>query len=227
MVTGTAVDCTVCHRQKKPLGRSAPLEMATSLCDFGCEGYCLNPLAGQLWPRETAEDFGYPVPAYGSDVEVAAPMTMIETLAKLRELNTAAIPYSDDDLPDWAFAMGYISEEEREKLRAHLAQFQRADKAEAEVVRLKHELRLSELAHERTSSQADELASIIERMGAHHKAEVERLRTAAEAVAAFDVTRLCEKPDHRPLRHPLCGECQLAARIEELRAAVKARGACQ
>jgi hypothetical protein len=46
---------------------------------------------------------------------------------------------------------------------------------------------------------------------------VAEIRQAAVAVTAFDVNRLCEKPGHRPLRFPLCRECQLAARIEELR----------
>ena len=56
---GEAVDCVVCHRRKKPRGRSAPLEMANSLCDGDCVGYNLDPEPSDLWPRETREEFGY------------------------------------------------------------------------------------------------------------------------------------------------------------------------
>lgn len=56
---GKSVECAVCHLTKKPLGRSAPMEMANSLCDFECPGYYQDPKPGQLWPGETAEDFGY------------------------------------------------------------------------------------------------------------------------------------------------------------------------
>lgn len=56
---GVAVNCIVCGRRKKPIGRSAPLEMANSLCDRECAGYYEVPLPGQLWPGETQEEFGY------------------------------------------------------------------------------------------------------------------------------------------------------------------------
>ena len=56
---GKAVDCVVCGRRKKPVGRSAPMEMANSLCDQDCEGYYQEPKPGQLWPGETQEEFGY------------------------------------------------------------------------------------------------------------------------------------------------------------------------
>ena len=56
---GIAVDCTVCGRRKKPRGRSAPLEMANSLCDFECPGYDQAPEPGELWPGETREEFGF------------------------------------------------------------------------------------------------------------------------------------------------------------------------
>ena len=56
---GVAVDCTVCQLRKKPIGRSAPLEMANSLCDDDCPGYRLDPYPGELWPGETREEFGY------------------------------------------------------------------------------------------------------------------------------------------------------------------------
>lgn len=54
---GKAVNCTVCHQRKKPVGRSAPLGMY--LCDHECEGYYLDPKQGDLWPGETREEFGY------------------------------------------------------------------------------------------------------------------------------------------------------------------------
>ena len=59
-VEGYAVSCTVCGKRKKPRGRSAPLAMANSLCDFECPGWSLRPHPGDLWPGETAEEFGYP-----------------------------------------------------------------------------------------------------------------------------------------------------------------------
>jgi len=59
MSVGVEVDCTVCYLRKKPVGRSAPMEMANSLCDSDCPGYYQEPYAGQLWPGETSEDFGY------------------------------------------------------------------------------------------------------------------------------------------------------------------------
>jgi hypothetical protein len=56
---GVAVTCTVCGLRKKPIGRSAPLEMANSLCNDDCPGYRLEPHPGQLWPGERQEDYGY------------------------------------------------------------------------------------------------------------------------------------------------------------------------
>ena len=56
---GVAVDCAVCGMRKKPIGRSAPLEMANSMCDDDCPGYRQDPYPGQLWPGETREEFGY------------------------------------------------------------------------------------------------------------------------------------------------------------------------
>lgn len=44
--------CTVCHKTKNPRGRSAPLEMANSLCDWDCSGYTQEPTPGHLWPGE-------------------------------------------------------------------------------------------------------------------------------------------------------------------------------
>lgn len=57
---GAYATCETCRKHKKPRGRSAPLEMANSLCDSDCPGYCQYPLPGDLWPGETAEEFGYP-----------------------------------------------------------------------------------------------------------------------------------------------------------------------
>jgi hypothetical protein len=56
---GVAVDCKICGLRKKPRGRSAPLEMANSLCDHECPGYNQDPEPGWLWPGETREQFGY------------------------------------------------------------------------------------------------------------------------------------------------------------------------
>lgn len=56
---GVIVYCTLCHRVKKPCGRSAPMETAGSYCDSDCSGYYEEPKPGQLWPGETQEEFGY------------------------------------------------------------------------------------------------------------------------------------------------------------------------
>lgn len=64
MKVGIYVECNVCGHQKKPRGRSAPMTM--HMCDRECAGYALDPQVGDLWPRETEEDFGYPVSANGT-----------------------------------------------------------------------------------------------------------------------------------------------------------------
>jgi hypothetical protein len=56
---GAAVFCAECGQRKKPAGRSAPMEMAGSLCDDDCPGYRKEPRVGHLWPGETCDDFGY------------------------------------------------------------------------------------------------------------------------------------------------------------------------
>lgn len=56
---GVAVTCTTCGLRKKPIGRSAPVEMGNSLCDHECPGYYLEPTPGDLWPGETREQFSY------------------------------------------------------------------------------------------------------------------------------------------------------------------------
>ena len=53
-------ECTVCNRNKKPFGRSAPLESSNGYCDSDCEGYGKPPHASSLWPGERREDFGFP-----------------------------------------------------------------------------------------------------------------------------------------------------------------------
>ena len=65
MKVGIAVDCTVCGLRKKPIGRSVPLWMARSLCDWPCPGYYEAPLSGSLFPGETEEEFGYYVGPHG------------------------------------------------------------------------------------------------------------------------------------------------------------------
>lgn len=58
---GSYARCARCGRNKIPRGRSAPMEMANGLCHRSeCEGYDEPPLPGDLWPGETAEEFGYP-----------------------------------------------------------------------------------------------------------------------------------------------------------------------
>jgi len=62
---GIAVECRNCGRTKKPVGRSAPTEMANSMCDNECSGYRLDPKPGSLWPGETEETFGHFVGNHG------------------------------------------------------------------------------------------------------------------------------------------------------------------
>lgn len=72
MRIGISITCTVCHQQKQPRGRSAPIGM--SMCNRkhpiidpdGCEGYEQEPRVGDLWPGETEEDFGYPCSSDGT-----------------------------------------------------------------------------------------------------------------------------------------------------------------
>lgn len=57
-IVGFAVECKECGKTKAPRGRSAPAELY--LCDMHCPGWDKYPLPGDLWPGETADDFGYP-----------------------------------------------------------------------------------------------------------------------------------------------------------------------
>ncbi len=56
---GSSPQCETCRRTKAPLGRSVPLEMYGSMCDRGCPGYSDGPKPDQLWPGESAREFGY------------------------------------------------------------------------------------------------------------------------------------------------------------------------
>lgn len=64
MKVGIAVNCPVCHRTKKPRGRSGAIGL--SLCEPElCRAYYNDPKVGDLWPGETEEDFGYPISNHG------------------------------------------------------------------------------------------------------------------------------------------------------------------
>ena len=53
--------CAVCGRPKAPRGRSVAAAMWNSMCTSDqCEGYYQDPKPGDLWPGETAEEFGFP-----------------------------------------------------------------------------------------------------------------------------------------------------------------------
>lgn len=67
MKTGIPVECVLCRKYKKPIGRSGPMEMQSSLCDDDCGGYRQEPFPGSLWPGETEEEFGYPVGLEGTE----------------------------------------------------------------------------------------------------------------------------------------------------------------
>jgi len=59
-VGGMLVRCVVCNRPKQPRGRSAPMEMAGSLCNPDCPGYYVAPTADELWPGEVyGKSFGH------------------------------------------------------------------------------------------------------------------------------------------------------------------------
>jgi hypothetical protein len=63
---GVCIKCGVCGQMKKPIGRSAPLDL--SYCDDACRGYRLKPRPGSLWPGETSEEFGYPIGEDGTEL---------------------------------------------------------------------------------------------------------------------------------------------------------------
>ena len=59
---GTSPECATCRHIMAPLGRSVPLPLAGSMCNDDCPGYMDDPKPDQLWPGETAEEFGYILP---------------------------------------------------------------------------------------------------------------------------------------------------------------------
>lgn len=59
-VVGFSVDCKTCGKRKAPRGRSLPMMTARDYCTWECPGYKDLPHPGDLFPGETAEDFGYP-----------------------------------------------------------------------------------------------------------------------------------------------------------------------
>lgn len=62
---GVSVECAICGRTKAPRGRSVSPMMHGSYCtqeyigEPSCSGYDMEPRVGDLWPRETDEDFGF------------------------------------------------------------------------------------------------------------------------------------------------------------------------
>lgn len=70
MKVGIRVDCAVCGRQKCPRGRDGSALREYCYPEWygssGCKGYEQDPKVGDLWPRETEEDFGFPVSADGT-----------------------------------------------------------------------------------------------------------------------------------------------------------------
>jgi hypothetical protein len=71
-----------------------------------------------------------------------------------------------------------------------------------------------------TREEANRIADAILEAEREHCAKESLLRAVA-SVTAYDVGSLCQNPAHKPLRYPRCPSCQLAARIEELRAEAK------
>lgn len=61
---GVVVECAVCGRMKKPIGRSQPL--GALYCADECDGYRLAPFAGSLWPGESEATFGFSVGVDGT-----------------------------------------------------------------------------------------------------------------------------------------------------------------
>ena len=64
---GVRVKCLVCDREKAPRGRSISAAIYNSYCTRdGCIAYDAEPHVGDLFPGETAEDFGYPCSDVGT-----------------------------------------------------------------------------------------------------------------------------------------------------------------
>jgi hypothetical protein len=56
------VNCQACGKRKAPRGRDVPMEVAGGYCtSHDCWGYTAEPYAGDLWPGERREDFGFPI----------------------------------------------------------------------------------------------------------------------------------------------------------------------
>jgi hypothetical protein len=71
---GVRVICVICGGLKKPIGRSAPLAMHSSYCEYDrCAGHAQDPKVGWLWPGESEADFGYPCPAQGTTEQNEVP----------------------------------------------------------------------------------------------------------------------------------------------------------
>jgi hypothetical protein len=43
------------------------MPLGVFMCQPECSGYAKEPKVGELWPRETEEDFGYPVSTDGTE----------------------------------------------------------------------------------------------------------------------------------------------------------------
>jgi hypothetical protein len=69
MRVGIRVTCAMCGRTKAPHGRSISPETVAGYCTYEqCEGYLKEPYPGSLFPRETEEDFGFPVGDSGTEI---------------------------------------------------------------------------------------------------------------------------------------------------------------
>lgn len=67
MKVGIHVYCQSCKRKKAPHGRSISAVTIDSWCTNECDGYGEFPKPGCLFPRETAEDFGYECCDYATE----------------------------------------------------------------------------------------------------------------------------------------------------------------
>jgi len=82
-VVGFAVKCKTCGRTKAPTGRSLSRATGSSYCTFECKGYTDLPHPGDLFPGETAEEFGYT--CSGPTVEDPAAQGAKEVQDKINE----------------------------------------------------------------------------------------------------------------------------------------------
>jgi hypothetical protein len=77
---GIGVNCEVCRKQKRPIGRSVPLEMAMDLCSDACDGFYEPPYSGSLWPGESEADFGHMVGTDGTEIKSPATVAKSATV---------------------------------------------------------------------------------------------------------------------------------------------------